>query len=134
MNDTFAKRLKDLRKARGKTQQQMSEVLSVLRSTYGEYERGKIAPPMDKLQTLAAYFDVSIDYLIGNSNVKRSNSETPPEDISESLARILDSLQNTNDVLTFDWETLDDDSRELLINSIENSLKMVKILKKGRNK
>lgn len=132
MNDAFAKRLKELRKSRGKTQQQMAETLKVLRSTYGEYERGKIAPPMDKLQSLASYFDVSIDYLIGNINVKRSNNEMHTEDINESLARILDSLQNRKDVLTFEWETLNDDSRELLINSIENSLKMVKILKKGR--
>lgn len=131
MNDALAKRLKELRKTRGKTQQQMSETLGVLRSTYGEYERGKIAPPMDKLQALASYFDVSIDYLIGNVNTKRAANETPSEDISESLARILDTLQS-NDVLTFEWKTLDDDSRELLINSIENSLKMVKILKKGR--
>ena len=131
MNDALAQRLKDLRKQRGKTQQQMAETLNVLRSTYGEYERGKIAPPMDKLQALAAYFDVSIDYLIGNTNSKRAKDETPAEDVSESLARILDSLQS-KDVLTFDLETLDGDSRELLINSIENSLKMVKILKKGR--
>lgn len=131
MNDALAQRLKELRKQRGKTQQQMSETLGVLRSTYGEYERGKIAPPMDKLQALAAYFDVSIDYLIGNTNTRRKTDETPTEDVSESLARILDNLQSM-DVLTFDFETLDEDSRELLIASIENSLKMVKVLKKGR--
>lgn len=131
MNDALAKRLKELRKNRGKTQQQMAETLKVLRSTYGEYERGKIAPPMDKLQSLATYFDVSIDYLIGNTNSKRAKDETPTEDVSESLARILDSLQS-KDVLTFDLETLDEDSRELLINSLENSLKMVKLLQKGR--
>lgn len=131
MNEALAKRLKELRKQHRKTQQQIAEMLGVLRSTYGEYERGKIAPPMDKLQALAAYFSVSVDYLIGNTNAKRKYDETPTEDVSEALGQILDTLQS-KDVLTFDFEALDDDSRELLINSLENSLKMVKILKKGR--
>lgn len=118
MNEAFSRRLKHLRKERGKTQQQIADYLGVLRSTYGEYERGKIAPPMDKLQALGAYFGVTVDYLI-------AFGANAPEDVSESLEHILDVIQRQG----AEW---DEDSRQLLINSIENSLKMVKILKKGR--
>lgn len=65
MNQTFCKRLKEMRKEAEKTQDEMANFLKVKRSTYGEYERGKITPPIDKLSRLAKYFDVSVDYLMG---------------------------------------------------------------------
>ena len=126
----FAERLKELRTGKKLTQQQMADVLNVLRSTYGEYERGKIAPPMDKLQILANHFGVTIDYLIGNSNRKTNANETPTTDIRESISRILDALQTEGDVLTFDGDLLTKDSRELIISTLENSLKMAKLINK----
>lgn len=67
MNTKFSERLKELRKDQQKTQDELSKVLNVRRSTYGEYERGKIRPPAEKIFKLAKYFNVSIDYLIGNT-------------------------------------------------------------------
>ena len=62
--DSFNLRLKMLRKGKKKTQQNLADLLKVRRSTYGEYERGKILPPMDKMKVLADYFGVTVDYLI----------------------------------------------------------------------
>ena len=69
----FAERLKYLRtgyKGRKLTQEEeMSKILKIRRSTYGEYERGKITSPMDKINFLSNYFGVSVDYLLGNTNL-----------------------------------------------------------------
>lgn len=135
MDSVFSVRLKAHRKELKKTQEQMADLLRVRRSTYGEYERGKILPPVDKIKVLADYFGVSVDYLMGNTNIKthKERGEGDAYDIHESMNIILDYLQDHGSLLTFDGETLDGDSRELLISSLQNSIKMAKLLNgKGR--
>lgn len=68
MNEKFASRLRELRKGSGRTQDDMAGLLGVQRSTYGEYERGKIRPPAEKLLELADYFGVCMGYLSGGSD------------------------------------------------------------------
>lgn len=114
----------------------MAQLLNVRRSTYGEYERGKIVPPIDKIKILADYFDISVDYLMGNTNIKthRERGENDAYDVSENMVIILDYLQDNASLLTFDGEALDHDSRKLLIASLENSLQMAKLInRKGKN-
>ena len=124
---SFNVRLKALRKEKGKTQQNMADLLKVRRSTYGEYERGKIFPPMDKMKVLADYFGVSVDYLLNNE----TNIEiTEHIDVLDNLKRALKYLK-TDKNLTFDGEPLNKESRELLISSLENGLKMAKIIEKS---
>lgn len=51
----FATLLKVLRKDKGKTQADMAIWLGVRRSTYEEYEREIITPPMDKIKTVVCH-------------------------------------------------------------------------------
>ena len=136
MNSLFAKRLKMLRLERKLTQQMMADFLGVRRSTYGEYERSKIVPPYDKIEKLASYFDVSVDWLVGNTNFKtyeeKFNAPAGLPDISQDLKLILEDLQNQQKALMFNGKALDDDSRELLKNSLENSIKMALLLSKNK--
>ena len=136
MNTIFSSRLRSHRKELKKTQEQMAQLLNVRRSTYGEYERGKIMPPVDKIKILADYFGISVDYLMGNTNIKshRERSEYDAYDVSEHMNIILDYLQDHESLLTFDGESLDHDSRQLLITSLENSLKITKLInRKGKS-
>lgn len=65
---TFSERLKSLRKASGKTQKQMGEMLGLTERTFRQYEAGEVDPPSSKLRKLADFFDVSTDYLLGRTN------------------------------------------------------------------
>lgn len=135
MNTIFSNRLKAHRKSLKRTQEQMAQLLNVRRSTYGEYERGKIMPPVDKIKILADYFGTSVDYLMGHTNVMthRERGEDDTYDISEGMNVILDYLQDHAALLTFNGQALDDDSRQLLISSLQNSLQMAKLInQKGR--
>lgn len=125
--DNLSIKIKALRKEKKQTQQDIANLLNVRRSTYGEYERGKILPPMDKLKVLADHFGVTIDYLIGNEEP----TEETEIDVSDNLESALDYLKNDND-LFFNGKPLDDESRELLISSIENGLKMAYIISKSK--
>lgn len=129
ITSVLASRIKGLRKERKKTQSDISKLLGVLRTTYGEYERGKILPPMDRINKLADYYSVSVDYLIGNTD-DSTGKQAKKIDVSESVREILDSLQNDRSELTFYGQTLDQTSREFLITSLENSLELARTINK----
>jgi len=63
--DGFGERLKRLRKDCDITQSQLAEVLGVVPSAVGKYERVDSAyPSVEALVKIADYFNVSIDYLL----------------------------------------------------------------------
>ena len=45
-------KLKECRKQAGYTQLDMAKIIGVARTTYAEYEQGKIQPPIDKVQKI----------------------------------------------------------------------------------
>ena len=67
-------RLKQLRTARGLSQNEMADILEVSLSSYQKYEREKnsVTPSLDVLMRIADYYKVSVDYLLGRS------TDTPP--------------------------------------------------------
>lgn len=63
------KRIKELLDKRGITQAQFGEIINVSDSTISLYKSGKRQPDFETLFHIADYFDVSIDYLLGRSDV-----------------------------------------------------------------
>lgn len=60
-------KLKELRQKNNKTQSELAEYLKVSQSNYSKYELGLIEPDIQTLVTLSKLYNVSIDYLLGNS-------------------------------------------------------------------
>lgn len=63
----FGKRLKELRLSVKQTQRSMGELLECTISNYQKIEYGEINIPITSLMTLADYFGVTTDYLLGRS-------------------------------------------------------------------
>ena len=63
--------IRKLRTDRGYTQKQMAELLNVRQNTYSQYEIGVLNYPIDALMTLADFFGVSVDYLLGRTDEKK---------------------------------------------------------------
>ena len=61
-------KLKEIRKKRNMTQQEVAEKLNVSHATYWGYEIGKYQPNIEILIAMSKLFKVSIDYLVGNEN------------------------------------------------------------------
>ena len=134
MTNMFATRLKSLRKKIGKTQEDMSKALGIQRSTYGEYERGRIMPGTDKLKALADYFNVSTDYLLGNTNLIERHEAMhfgTVMDVSTTMKLMLDQLSNNNTSVKFEGIELNQAAREILISNIENAIKMTEMVIKN---
>lgn len=74
-------RLLELRNEREYTQREMAKRLNVSQGTYNNWENGKTEPPIGQLIALSNLFEVSVDYIIGNSddygniNIKSEISE-----------------------------------------------------------
>ena len=63
------KRLKELRKKNNITQQDLAKYLKVAKSTLSQYETGSRIPNDDIKKAIALKFNVSIDYLLGLTNI-----------------------------------------------------------------
>lgn len=63
-------RLKELRKERGLRQKDVAQLLNITQMSYSYYERGLREPEIALLIKLAELFNVSVDYLIENENVR----------------------------------------------------------------
>lgn len=58
-------RIRDIRTDRGLTQKDVARILHVSQNTYSQYEIGITRYPLDAVVTLAEYYGVSVDYLVG---------------------------------------------------------------------
>jgi transcriptional regulator with XRE-family HTH domain len=65
---TFSIRLKELRKQRGITLEKMAKDLGTTKATLSRYENSIRDPKTEITNTFSKYFDVSVDYLVGNTD------------------------------------------------------------------
>lgn len=62
--------IRSLRIDNGYTQQQIADYLNIKQNTYCQYELGVLNYPIEVLIKLADLYSVSVDYLLGRTNVK----------------------------------------------------------------
>ena len=95
----FPERLKTLRLEAKLTQKDVSNQLKISQSTYSDWEKGKMKPK--NIQQIADFFNVSTDYLLGNTDIKSKNLET-------DLNKTLDTVKS------FDGKPITDSDRETI--------------------
>lgn len=70
--DDLGMSLRVLRNEKNKTQQQLADYLGVTRGAYSHFENGRNEPDTDTLVRLANYYDISVDALLGRTEVPNS--------------------------------------------------------------
>ena len=96
----FANTLKNLREANNVTQEQLAEYLKVSRPTIAGYETKSRQPDYERLEKIAEYFHVTIDYLVrGLSEEERIpiKESTLDQEVAISYRKL--SLESKQDVL-----------------------------------
>ena len=63
-------RIRDLREDSDYTQEYIAKLLNVNQRTYSRYENGEHAIPLTILSFLADFYETSVDYLIGKTDVR----------------------------------------------------------------
>lgn len=72
--DVFAKRLKELRETAELTQEQLAKELKVSRGAISYYEKGERTPDIEFLDSVAEYFHLPLDFVMGyTSNIKEEH-------------------------------------------------------------
>lgn len=66
----LAEKLKTLRGIKGLTQKDLAETLNVAQGAVAMWETGKRTPDLEMVKKIAAFFNVSTDYLMGESKYK----------------------------------------------------------------
>ncbi|MBA4544480.1 helix-turn-helix transcriptional regulator [Thermoactinomyces daqus] len=96
-----------LKKLRGKrTQSDVAKALGITRSRYSHYENGRNEPDTEMLQKLADYYNVTVDYLLGNEETKNKNE---PID----LMKILQDRDN-DELPHIDGVPIDEETAKIL--------------------
>ena len=76
----FSERLRDLRNEKGISQKELATALFVSQQTVAKWETDRSTPNPDMISKIAQYFEVSSDYLIGNSDFKTTAASSPTDD------------------------------------------------------
>ncbi len=71
LSPVFPKRLRKLREDNHLKQSDIAKVVGVNNATYSKYESGMVEPPLFSILTLAKFFGVTTDYLLGLSDERR---------------------------------------------------------------
>lgn len=73
MRDILAKRLKQCRKEKGLLQCEVAIYCDITEHTYQNYELMTREPRLEILIRIAKFYDVSLDYLVGRTDIKQVN-------------------------------------------------------------
>ena len=90
MNIVICDNLKELRKNKGNTQEDLAEFLSVSITAVSKWERGECYPDIEFLPKIAAYYDVSVDDLLGVGEIRKKDRIKEYEEKSNHLCIIGD--------------------------------------------
>ena len=96
----FQERIKELRKKAKLTQKQVAEKLDMPQSLYSNLERGIKQANQKRLKQFSDFYDVSTDYLLGNTDNRNIS------DIDDDLEKSLDTFKS------FDGKPMSDHDRE----------------------
>ena len=86
----MVKNLKELRMKKGISQQQLADIIGVSQQSINKYENHRSEPQIAVLADLADYFETSVDYLIGHSDIDRKIENTRPFDLNPEESELIE--------------------------------------------
>ena len=103
-------RIKQLRTEKGMRQTELAKILKIGQATMSNWETGRSEPDYDALIEMSEIFGTSIDYILGNSDIKKAPSyedaglsaeevellklfRSAPEALQDAALRVLEANQ-----------------------------------------
>lgn len=91
---TFQNRLKQLREENNLTQLELAQKFNITSQTISQYERGIRTPDFNLLNSITDFFGVSVDYLLGRTDIRNFNDNGNSVDKEESS--LIDDYKKLN--------------------------------------
>lgn len=135
---TLGENIRMHRKNAKLTQMELAQKANISRSYLADVERDRYNPSIDTIKALAAALNVPVTSLINEDDETLSQDQQLPEltekdelDIAKDLQKIMDSLEN-REGLMYDGEPMDEETKELIKISLENSMRLAKKIAKKK--
>lgn len=90
------RKLKLLRNEFGISQQQLADVIGVSQQSVNKYENHSVEPDIDTMIKIADYFSVSVDYLIGRTEIKTIPGNFTKYDLTDEERNLIDKYRKIN--------------------------------------
>ena len=91
------KRLKELRKEKHISQQELADAIIVTQQSVNRYENHDVEPGIETLIKMAKFFNTSVDYLIGNTDVNFKSGRYDIDMLSENESCIIEKYRKIDD-------------------------------------
>lgn len=122
----------------GITAYRVAKETGITTATLTNWKQGKYTPKQDKLQKIADYFGVTVDYLM--TGKEEELKERAPEltakderDIKRELESLRDKLANKElGPAAFDGKDIPDEDAELFLGQVELMLRRLKVKNKEK--
>lgn len=126
-----------LRDQKGFKDADVAKATGITKSTFSDWKSGRSNPKNEKLQKIADFFNVSVDYLMTG---KEEPKEKAPEltarderDIAKDLNNIMEKLSSGEaGPASFDGEPLSPEAAELFRDELEIALRRLKLINKEK--
>lgn len=107
-------RIKELREERNFTQQQIAQAIGGTQSNIAKWEKGIVQPTADAIIKLSIFFNVSADYLLGQTDELGGTilSHANPSPLSAEEQKLLNG-----------YRSLSKSTQEMLLRVLDNAVK-----------
>lgn len=138
MENSLGRRIKLLREEKELSQLELAKILNISNSALSQYEAGNRVPSDEIKKKIAEYFNVSLDYLMGTSDIRNPYSTDKTSNEKEYQNQLPDSFENPEEAVKFlleqnvimgfggfDIDKLSDDEKIEFANELLHQLKLI---------
>lgn len=133
--NTLGTNIKEARKKAGLTQMELAKLTNLSRSYIGDIEKDRYNPSLTTLKAIANALNQPLDTILTDNGINNNEptlTARDEKDIKKKLDEALASIDS--EALMFDGEPveMDEETKELLKASLENSIRLAKTLAKKK--
>lgn len=133
--NTLGTNIKEARKKAGLTQMELAKLTNLSRSYIGDIEKDRYNPSLATLKAIANALNQPLDTILTDNDINNNKptlTSRDEKDIKKKLDEALASIDS--EALMFDGEPveMDEETKELLKASLENSIRLAKTLAKKK--
>ena len=133
--NTLGTNIKEARKKAGLTQMELAKLTNLSRSYIGDIEKDRYNPSLATLKAIANTLNQPLDTILTDNDINNNEptlTSRDEKDIKKKLDEALASIDS--EALMFDGEPveMDEETKELLKASLENSIRLAKTLAKKK--
>ncbi len=85
--------LRLLRESKGISQQILGDAIGVSQPSINKYENHNIEPDIETLRRIADYFETSVDFIVGHTDIRRRIEPTEAYALNETESSLIDSFR-----------------------------------------